>query len=403
MKKTKHKLNLVVDYSHEPCVIALEEQLKRKDILKQHPYKVWKGSNGRWLSYLPDDTKESGRKLLSCIDQESLESEIVAFYEEHYAPTFGDTYREWITRRVVLNQIAHSTYNRTQAIYKKHFAELDKKKLKDLQVDDYVDFLERQIAEYGLTAKAFANLKGLLVGTLNRAKRLKLISYTGIDVSNEFKAVSEARYKQRIIEEEKEVFSEDETELVVNYLMAQGTETDIALLLIFATGLRAGECVALKQEDFGENYVVVKRTETKYLKDGKQIRDVKDSPKTAAGIRMVVIPQSFKWLVPMIKALHPEREYCFYAEKGDRMAVQTLEKRLNKVCDNLNIPRRSPHKIRKTYCSILLDNNVDRNFIRQQVGHADITTTEMFYHRNRKTIAKKAEILDSIEDFKILK
>ena len=69
------------------------------------------------------------------------------------------------------------------------------------------------------------------------------------------------------------------------------------------------------------------------------------------------------------------------------------------ICDKLHIVRKSPHKIRKTYVSMLLDENVDARLVMDQVGHASISVSERNYHRNRKTIQKKQNILAQIPEF----
>ena len=33
------------------------EMKKRSEILKNHPYSIWQGTNGKWYTYLPDKTK----------------------------------------------------------------------------------------------------------------------------------------------------------------------------------------------------------------------------------------------------------------------------------------------------------------------------------------------------------
>ena len=49
--------------------------------------------------------------------------------------------------------------------------------------------------------------------------------------------------------------------------------------------------------------------------------------------------------------------------------------KLYRMCNVLGLTKRSPHKWRKTYISTLLNNGVDADFIRQQVGHKDLQTT----------------------------
>lgn len=67
----------------------------------------------------------------------------------------------------------------------------------------------------------------------------------------------------------------------------------------------------------------------------------------------------------------------------------------------MEITQKSPHKVRKTYASILLDNQIpDKNII-ELMGHTDITCTKEFYSRDRRSNEKKAELLDAIPEFRI--
>ncbi|MCD7981877.1 MAG: tyrosine-type recombinase/integrase [Clostridiales bacterium] len=64
------------------------------------------------------------------------------------------------------------------------------------------------------------------------------------------------------------------------------------------------------------------------------------------------------------------------------------------------IPRRSPHKIRKTYCSILFDSGMDQKLITDQMGHTDIMCSELHYHRNRKDLDDKIKKISAIPEFR---
>ena len=85
--------------------------------------------------------------------------------------------------------------------------------------------------------------------------------------------------------------------------------------------------------------------------------------------------------------------------RGKRLTTNAIRKRMQKICKELGIKYRPPHKIRKTYGTILIDNNVDTRFITDQMRHTDILCTEKYYHRNRKTDNRKAEILGGISEF----
>ena len=33
------------------------EAMKREELLKKHQYKIWQGKDGKWYTYLPDESK----------------------------------------------------------------------------------------------------------------------------------------------------------------------------------------------------------------------------------------------------------------------------------------------------------------------------------------------------------
>lgn len=96
--------------------------------------------------------------------------------------------------------------------------------------------------------------------------------------------------------------------------------------------------------------------------------------------------------------LNPFSEYVF-EKNGERIHTQAIRMRLRRICDKLHIYRKSPHKIRKTYGSILLDNRIDSRLIIGQMDHTNILCTEQHYHRNRRTVERKQEILSNIPEF----
>ncbi|MGN1231526.1 MAG: tyrosine-type recombinase/integrase, partial [Anaerotignum sp.] len=123
-----------------------------------------------------------------------------------------------------------------------------------------------------------------------------------------------------------------------------------------------------------------------------------DFPKTEAGVRTVLVPPDYSWLMDRIRLQNPFGDYIF-VENGKHLTTNTFRTRLRSICKKLDIVNKSPHKIRKTYGTILLDNNIDEKFITGQMGHTNILCTEQHYHRNRKTINQKAALLGSIPEF----
>lgn len=362
------------------------DMAKRKELLAKHKWAVTQGQDGRWSTYLPD--REKGRKLVRKSSLEKLEDAIVKYYEmETENPTIKNVFTEWNDRKLNLKKISPATHLRYEQIFNRHYKEFGKKRIKSVSTEDIEEFLEEQIPEHDLTAKAFSNLKTVTRGFLKRAKKRKLISFSVDDVFEDLD-VSEVDFRKVTKEDYEEVFSDDEMDKIVSYLSDNLDAQNLAILLIFATGIRVGEAVTLKNADFVSNTFRIRRTETRYIEGKKYVYRVKEYPKSAAGVRESIIPEGYGWIVPKIKTLNPFGEYVFVKADGSRMTTNCIRKRLERVCAKLGIYKKSPHKIRKTYGSILLDNNIDKRLVIEQMGHADVLCTENHYHRNRRSIEK---------------
>ena len=383
----------------------IQEQVKmsqREEILKKHPYKISQGNNGKWFTYLPDDEKKRIQRVRNT--KREIEDVVIEFWKEKMEnPTIEEVFSEWNNRRLELKKISASTHNRIEQVFNRHYKEFGQRNIKSINKEDIEDFLEKQIPEYNLTAKSFSNLKTITRGLLKRAKKRKLISFNVEEIFNELDT-SESDFHKVIKEDYEEVFNEDEMPLMINYLKDNLDAKNIGILLMFVTGIRVGELVALKHDVFDGNTIKIRRTETRYLLEkGTYVYDIKEYPKSEAGVRTVVIPEDYSWLCTKVKTLNPFGEYIFVDDKGKRMTTNCIRRRQERNCKTLGIYRKSPHKIRKTYGTILLDNNIDNRLIIGQMGHTDITCTENHYHRNRRSVDKKTQVLSSIPEFQINK
>ena len=359
------------------------ETMKKEELLKKHPYKIWQGKDGKWYTYLPDG--EKGRTLKKRTTKKAIEDDVVGHWRtELENPIIREVFDEWNNRRLTLRKISNATHLRNKQTFERHYKEFGNKRIKNVSADDIGSFLEEQIPLHNLTSKAFSNLKTVTRGFLKRAKKRKLITFNVEEMLQDLDT-SETDFKKRIKEDYEEVFNEKEMQTMVKYLKENLDTKNIGILLMFATGIRVGELVALKHNAFDGNTIKIRRTETRYLgEDGKYVYSVKEFPKSEAGVRTVVIPEDYMWLCSKIKILNPFGEYVFTDSNGKRMTTNCIRRRQERNCKKLGIYRKSPHKIRKTYGSILLDYNVDNRLIMEQMGHTDINCTETHYHRNRK-------------------
>ena len=381
-----------------PDIQSIIDMEKKKELIERHPYQAWQGKNGSWYVYLPDE--EKGRILKKRKTKASIQNVIVAYQKElEDNPTIEEIFNEWNDYRRDLKKIAKSSHSRMRQTFNRHFKEFGKKKIKGITELEIVEFLERQIPEYNLSAKSFASLKTIMRGILKRAKRHGYISFSPDSLFSDLD-ISDKEFKKNIKEDYEEVFDEIEMSAMLSYLKEHYDIRNAAILLIFITGMRIGEIVALQHEDLNpeSNTVRVRKTETRYEENGSTIYEIKDYPKTLSGIRTIVVPSSYQWLIRDLYAHSSEGDFIF-TEKGKRLTTYHIRKREYYVCKKTGVYKKSPHKIRATYDTILLDANVDNRMVKDQMGHSEIKTSENHYHRNRKSFDKKQKILDSIPEF----
>lgn len=376
----------------EAVICKQVEMARNQEYLNKHPYKIYQNKDGRWVTYLPD------RKRIQRKDRAELEELIVEYYKKRQSdPTINDIFQKWNQRRVELGKIKLSTATRFDHDFDKFFSSLKDRRISEVSPNDISEFLEEQIVKFDLSRKAFANLKTLTKGILKRAKKMGLFPYQVDGIFSDLD-VSDKDFKPKIVDDSKEIFYDDELERIQTYCKEHSDDLScLGVLLMFATGLRVGEVVVLKGTDILPGEIYVHRTETQFQLNGKNYFEVSEYPKTPAGVRRVIVPDTYLWLLDRLRECGDD--YIFIGMHGKRMHTNQLRKRLYQICRKLDMPVRSPHKLRKTYGTILLDNHVDNKVIERQMGHVDISTTELHYHRDRKRTQEKRDIINSLPEF----
>lgn len=375
---------------------------KRKELLKKHVYAISQGKDGKCRTYLPDKDNKSGRKMIKRNTQESLEDVIVSYWKaEEENPTVEDIFVEWADRKLKNGEIGKGSYERYHMDFKRFFSDFGKEKIKTFSEEQIEDFLIDSIVKLNLTQKGYSNLRLIIYGIFKTAKRKKYITFGITELVNNME-ISKKIFRYSRKKDSEEIFDDSEFEKIEAYLIQHMDLINLGLLLMFFTGIRVGELASLKWSDYDGNSIKIQRTEIRYKNDtGSYVYEIKESPKTEAGIRDVIIPPQCIWLMKKIRAMNPFGEYIF-EKNGIRIKTYSYRKRLYYICDQTKIPRRSPHKIRKTYASILLDNQVSEKLITDLMGHTDIQCTNKYYGRNRKSNEEKAEILNNIPEFQII-
>jgi len=370
------------------------EMQRRKDLLEKHPYKIYEGKDKKWYTYLPDD--EKGRVFKKRNTKAELEDLVIDYWEEKaFNPTINEIFKEWLSAKTEREEITKSTRDRYIRQYEQCFEKFGKRKVREITEYDIENFILDSVHKHELTAKGFSNLRTLVFGIFKLAKKKRLISYSITETVADID-ISQKAFRKKTDSNDKQVFTEDELPAVIKYLEENQDMINLGILLLFKTGLRIGELAGLKKCDICGNIIHVNRTEVCYEGDNKErIFMVRDFPKTEAGIRDVIIPDSALWILRKLRNMSPFGEYLFECS-GERIRTYVFRNRLRTVCRATGVVEKSPHKIRKTYGSILIDSGANESLILEQMGHTDIRTTKEHYYRNRQNCMQKAEVINNI-------
>lgn len=161
---------------------------------------------------------------------------------------------------------------------------------------------------------------------------------------------------------------------------------DLAICALFIYGgLRVSELTDLRLPNLNleEGYV-----EVLHGKGNKQ--------------RVVPLPPAAVELLQNYLAHRPQNdaEFLFTDHRGRKMSRQTAYYIVKQFVRGLGLdPRISPHKLRHTCATLLLESGIDLRFIQEFLGHADISTTQIYTHVSR---AKLREVLLSHRPFEEL-
>lgn len=384
----------IIDFNTIQTQIEMNE---RKRYLEMHKNEIWQGKDNGYYTYLPDETQMKGRKLVRKSTKEKLEDAIIKFYKsEEKTPTINKTFNQWITEKLEFGEISKATYDRYKCDFNKYFVGsiLDQKSVRYITEDVLEVFIRKSIVDNNLTVKAYSNLRTLLIGIFKYAKRKKI---TNLSISTFFKDLdlSKKAFRKNCKTKESQVFSEDEIPILLDWLRKNPSIENYGIILCFQTGIRVGELSGLKYSDLNGKVLHIQRQEIRFndSETNRYTHMIADYTKTEAGDRYIILTDNAINTIKEIRKLNPFGEYLM--QDGSRKFWKnTFNDRLYKACDKCGLPRRSMHKVRKTYGTTLIDANVDDSLIMSQMGHSDISTTRKYYYYSNKNSLHNQEQIE---------
>lgn len=156
----------------------------------------------------------------------------------------------------------------------------------------------------------------------------------------------------------------------------KGCRDHMIIEMFYATGMRLSELIGLddKDVDFASSLIKVtgKRKKQRLIPFDEELRN---SMKEYVGMRNEAVPL---------------RSGAFFVrDTGERLSraiVSSLVKRnLSKV---VTIKKRSPHVLRHTFATTMLNNEAELGAIKELLGHESLATTEVYTHTTFEELKK---------------
>ena len=86
---------------------------------------------------------------------------------------------------------------------------------------------------------------------------------------------------------------------------------------------------------------------------------------------------------------HIKSEFIFVTSKGDKLYPKVIYRLVNKYLGLIStISRRSPHILRHTFATHLLNRGAKLNTIKELLGHKTLSSTQVYTHNSLEKIKK---------------
>lgn len=185
--------------------------------------------------------------------------------------------------------------------------------------------------------------------------------------NNIFKRIKNPKVEKKL----PNYLSEDEIYIIMSELK-ENTKEEIRnkclFELFYSTGLRVSEASNLKLQDID-------------IKNGTILVFGKGSKERIVYFGETLKRLLMKYLCVREEFLTGNNEYLFLNSKGTQLTRQSMEAIINKIMQKSIINHKiSPHTLRHSFATHLLDNGADLKSVQELLGHENLDTTEIYTH-----------------------
>ncbi|RIJ63860.1 site-specific tyrosine recombinase XerD [uncultured Rummeliibacillus sp.] len=164
-----------------------------------------------------------------------------------------------------------------------------------------------------------------------------------------------------------------------NVAKPQGVRDRAMLELLYATGMRVSECIALNLEDIHLTMGFVRV----FGKGGKE-RIIPLGGTAIDACTKYLNTARFQLENPKLRT-----EALFINQRGKRLTRQGCWKLLKGYAEKAGIEKElTPHILRHSFATHLIENGADLRAVQEMLGHADIATTQIYTHISKTRLSE---------------
>jgi site-specific recombinase XerD len=155
-----------------------------------------------------------------------------------------------------------------------------------------------------------------------------------------------------------------------------------AIRLMVSTGIRVGELCKLRIEDISPDGA-------SFRVHGKGSRD------RVAYISDVTLQRELKEVTRCRRHAGAACGALFLNRYGSQVRPQSIRSKLRRYAGEVGLARRvTPHMLRHTAATLLIETGVDIRFVQRMLGHSSISTTEIYTHVSDEALRVTLERAD---------
>lgn len=164
-------------------------------------------------------------------------------------------------------------------------------------------------------------------------------------------------------------------------------DTIFLVLLLGATGLRVSELCSIKLSDVTE--------------DGGSIHiHGKGAKDRIVYVGNCGLSAKLKEILADRRQFDAMNAPLFLNKRGKKLAPQTVRRRLHKIVQSRGFDTAiTPHSMRHTAATLLLEQGTDIRFVQRQLGHSSISTTELYTHVTDIALKRAITSANPMADF----